>query len=151
MHPGLRKQPRLAVPMARFEASDHNKKSRAFIRMALENFLFRAVRDDSQIFGMGTAEAVIRNLDPNVFDHLSETFLGDLLYEVIRGEERALPEEVRDGLRDVVQKKALQIVDKFMADFGRKPLGDEIKQVSHRHLFDVIAQKEDWFLDQLRG
>jgi len=37
-----------------------------------------------------------------------------------------------------------------MARFGGKPLGDDIKQVSYRHLFDVIAQKEDWFLDQLR-
>jgi len=49
---------------------------------------------------------VIRKLDAGVFDHLSGLFLGDLLYEVIRGEERALPQEVKDGLRSVVQERA---------------------------------------------
>ena len=143
--------PRLASALIRrFEAADGNRKSRAFVRMALENFLLRAVGDDSQTFGSAAAEGVIRKLDAGVFDHLSGLFLGDLLYEVIRGEERALPQEVKDGLRSVVQERADRVVANFMARFGGKPLGDDIKQVSYRHLFDVIAQKEDWFLDQLR-
>jgi hypothetical protein len=142
--------PRLATAlMRRFEAADHNKKSGAFVRMALENVLLRAVGDDSQTFLSATAEGVMRNLDAAVFDHLSALFLGDMLYEVLRGEERALPPRVKNGLRSVVQAKADHIVEDFMTRFGGKPLGDT-KQVSYRHLFDVIAQREDWFLDQLR-
>lgn len=143
--------PRLAAAlMRRFEAADGNRKSRAFVRMALENFLLRAVSDDSQTFGSAAAEGVIRKLDAGVFDHLSGLFLGDLLYEVTRGEERALPEEVKEGLRSVVQERADRVVADFMTRFGGKPLGEDIKQISYRHLFDVIAQKEDWFRDQLR-
>jgi hypothetical protein len=144
--------PRLAAAlMRRFETADRNKKSRAFVRMALENFLLRAVGDDSQTFAMGSAEGVIEHLDAGVFERLSALFLGDLLYEVIRGEERALPPEVKNGLRSVVQGKADRIVDDFITRFGGKSLGDDIKQISYRHLFDVIAQREDWFLDQLRA
>lgn len=143
--------PRLAAAlMHRFEAVDGNKKSRAFVRMALENFLLRAVGDDSQTFASATADSVIRNLDAGVFDRQSALFLGDLLFEVVRGEERALPPEVKNGLRSVVQARADRIINDFMARFGGKSLGDDIKQVSYRHLFDVIAKKEDWFLDQLR-
>ena len=144
--------PRLAAAlMRRFEAAGHNQKSRAFVRMALENVLLRAVGDDSQLFSSATADGVIRNLDAGVFDHLSALFLGDLMYEVIRGEERALPPEVKNGLRSVIQAKADRIVEDLMARFGGKSLGNDINQVSYRHLFDVIAQREDWFLDQLRA
>jgi hypothetical protein len=149
---GSRCLPRLAAAlMQRFQGSNPNSKSRAFIRMAIENILLRAVGDDSHVFNSATAAGVINHLDSGVFDHLAALFLGDLLYEIIRGEERALPAEVKEGLRSVVQEKVDRIVANFMTRFGGKPLGEDIKQVSYSHLFDVIAQQEGWFLDQLRG
>lgn len=143
--------PRLAAAlMRRFESADQNKKSRAFVRIALENFLLRAVGDDSQVFISGSAETVIQRVDGGVFERQSALFLGDLLYEVLRGEERALPPEAKSGLRSIVQERADHIVSDFIARFGGKPLGKDIQQVSYRNLFDVVALKEDWFLDQLR-
>jgi len=143
--------PCLAAALMRcFESADQNKKSRAFVRIALENFLLRAVGDDSQVFTSAAAEEVIEHVDGGVFDRQSALFLGDLLYEVIRGEERALPPEVKSGLRSIVQVRADRVVSDFMTRFGGKPLRNDIQQVSYRHLFDVIALKEDWFFDQLR-
>lgn len=129
--------------------ADRNRKSRAFVRIALENFLLRAVGDDPALLTSATADDVIRAVDAGVFEHASALFLGDLLYEVVRGEERALPAEVKAGLRPVVQQRADRIVADFGERFRGKPLGD-IKQVSHRDLFDVIASQKDWFVDQLR-
>lgn len=137
--------------MRRHEAADRNKKSRAFVRLALENFLLRMVGDNSEVFTSGTAAEVMQHLRPDVFDQLANYFLGDLLYEVIRGEERALPPAIKDGLRDEVQDRARLIVDDFMANFGRRSLGEDIPQASYVNLFDGIARKEDWFLSQLRG
>jgi hypothetical protein len=117
--------------------------------MALENSLLRLVGDDTKLYSSGTAGAVIGSLDPGVFDHLAGLFLGDLLYEVMRGEERALPPQVKQGLRGVVQQKVDRIIDNFETRFRGKPLGN-IPQVSFPHLFDVIAAQEDWFVDQLR-
>jgi hypothetical protein len=131
------------------ETPDRNKKSRAFVRIALENFLLRAVREDPELLMSATAEDVIRAIDAGVFERASALFLGDLLYEVVRGEERALPAEVKAGLRPVVQERADKIVASFQDRFLGKPLGS-IRQVSHRDLFDVIASQKDWFLDQLR-
>jgi len=142
--------PRLAAAfMRRFESLDGNSKSRAFVRLALENFLLRAVGDDAETFMTATGADVVSRLDAGVFDHLSGLFLGDLLYEVVRGEERALPPEVKSGLRSVVQERADRIIRAFEATFRGKKLGD-LDPVSYRDLFDVIAQKEDWFLGQLR-
>jgi hypothetical protein len=109
------------------------------------------VGDDSQVFISASADVVLRKLDRGVFDHLSSLFLGDLLYEVIRGEERALPPQVKDGLRAVVQERVDRIVANFISRFRSESLGEDIKQVSYRHLFDAIARKEDWFQDQLRA
>jgi hypothetical protein len=139
----------VAAIMSRVEAADRNKKSRAFVRMALENFLLRAMGDDPKLLLSATAEEAIKAIDAGVFEHASGLFLGDLLYEVVRGEERALPAEVKAGLRPVVQARADSIVANFEARFRGKPLG-KIEQVSHRDLFDVIASQKDWFLDQLR-
>jgi hypothetical protein len=135
--------------MRRLETADRNMKSRAFVRMALENFLLRAMRDDSRRFVSATGEQVIGAIDRGVFDHLAGLFLGDLLYEVVRGEERALPAEVKTGLRPVVQARADRVVSDFEARFRGKPLKN-IEQVSYRDLFDVMALQKDWFLDQLR-
>jgi hypothetical protein len=138
-----------ATIMGGLETADRNKKSRAFVRMALENFLLRAVGDDPKLLLSATADEVINAADPGVFGRASGLFLGDLLYEVVRGEERALPAEVKAGLRPVVQARAGTIVAAFETRFLGKALGN-IEQVSHRHLFDVIASQKDWFLDQLR-
>jgi hypothetical protein len=144
--------PKLAAElMRRHETADRNQKSRAFVRLALENFLVRMVGDDSEVFTSGTAEEVVQHLKPDVFRQLANYFLGDLLYEVIRGEEKALPPEIKDGLRGEVQDRARHIVDDFMDKFGNRPLGEDIRQASYGNLFDGIARKEDWFLSQLRG
>lgn len=131
------------------ETPDRNKKSRAFVRIALENFLLRAVRDDPELLMSATAVDVIKAIDAGVFARASALFLGDFLYEVVRGEERALPPEVKAGLRPVVQQRADNIVASFQDRFLGKPMGS-ISQVSHRDLFDVIASQKDWFLEQLR-
>ena len=138
-----------AVLLRRFGVDDHNKKSRSFVRMALENFLLRAVGDDSERYLSASAEQVIQHLDRGVFERLSNLFLGDLLYEVVRGEERALPPEVKSGLRSVVQARADRIVSDFETRFRGKRFA-EVQQVSYRHLFDVIRSNEGWFIDQLR-
>jgi hypothetical protein len=117
--------------------------------MALENCLLRAVGDDSERFISANADEVISHFDAGIFNHLAGLFLGDLLYQVVRGEERALPPKVKDSLHGVVQAKADRIVRDFESRFGGKSM-DGIAQVSYGHLFDVIAAREDWFLDQLR-
>jgi hypothetical protein len=139
----------IAALMRRLKAADRNKKSRAFVRMALENFLLRAMRDDSNRLVSATAKDAIGDIDADVFEHLAGLFLGDLLYEVVRGEERALPPEVKTSLRPVVQARADKVVSDFGTRFRGKSL-DTIKQVSYRNLFDVIASQEDWFLEALR-
>ena len=135
--------------MSGLETADRNKKSRAFVRMALENFILRLVGDDPAVLLTSNAQAAIKAADAKIFEHAAGLFLGDLLYEVVRGEERALPSEVKAGLRPVVQAKADEIVADFEARFLGKKL-DKIDQVSHRHLFDVISSQEDWFFDRLR-
>jgi hypothetical protein len=140
---------RLASALMRRSGADLKTRSRAFVRMAIEDFLLRAVREESRRLVSGTAEQVIQHLDAGVFSRRSNLFLGELLYQVVRGEERALPPKVKKGLRGVVQQRADRIISDFESRFGGKPLG-QITQVSYRHLFDVIALKEDWFLDQLR-
>jgi hypothetical protein len=142
--------PRLATAlMRRLEGEDRNKKSRSFVRIALENFLLRSLGDDSQLFLSGSSEQVIRHLNHGVFEHQSSLFLGDLLYEIVRAEERALPPQVKLALRGVVQATADRIVSDFEKRFKGKALGN-IPQISYGHLFDVIGSEEDWFLDQLR-
>jgi hypothetical protein len=138
-----------AALMRALETPDQNKKSRAFVRMALENFLLRAIHDDSKRLVSATAEQVITMIDPGVFERLAGLFLGDLLYEVVRGEERSLPPQVKAGLRPVVQARADRIVSDFERRFHGKPL-DQIKQISYRNLFDVMAARKDWLVDQLR-
>jgi hypothetical protein len=132
------------------KTADQNRKSRSFVRMALENFLLRAMRDDSKRFVSASGEQVVGTIDCGVFEHRAGLFLGDLLYQVVRAEERALPPEVKTGLRAVVQAKADRVVADFETRFRGKPLQD-IEQVSYGNLFDVIALKQNWFLDQLRG
>jgi hypothetical protein len=139
----------VAALMRRLEVEDGNRKSHSFVRMALENFLLRMLGDDPQLLVSASAEQVIEYVDRGVFERQSGLFLGDLLYEVVRAEERALPQEVKSGLRGVVQATADGIVSDFEARFRGKPLG-EIRQVSYRDLFDVIRREEDWFLSQLR-
>jgi hypothetical protein len=139
----------VAAIMARLKTADGNKKSRAFVRMALDNFLLRAIGDNTKRLISATAEEVIRTVDRGVFERASGLFLGDLLYEVVRGEERALPQEVKAGLRPVVQARADRIVSAFETRFHGKPLG-KIALVSHRDLFNVIASEKDWFFGQLR-
>jgi hypothetical protein len=107
------------------------------------------MRDDSKALVSANAEQVIEKIDPGVFEHLAGLFLGDLLYEVVRGEERSLPLEVKAGLRPVVQARADRVVSDFKTRFRGKPL-DKIEQVSYRNLFDVMAAKKDWLIDQLR-
>lgn len=138
-----------AALMRRIGAVDQNKKSRAFVRIALENFLLRAMNDDSKLLVSANADQVIAKINPGVFEHLAGLFFGDLLYEIVRGEERALPLEVRTGLRPVVQARADRVVSDFGTRFRGKPL-DSIEQVSYRNLFDVMAAKKDWLIDQLR-
>jgi len=138
-----------AALMRRVEIGDQNRKSRAFVRMALENFLLRAMHDDSKRLVSANAEQVIGKIDPEVFKRLASLFFGDLLYEVVRGEERSLPPEVKTGLRAVVQAKADRVVSDFELRFRGKPLNG-IKQVSYRNLFDVMVAKKDWLIDQLR-
>jgi hypothetical protein len=139
----------VASVMQRLDASDRNKKSRAFVRMALENFLLRAIGDNPTRLVSATADEAIRAIDAGVFGRAAGLFLGDLLYEVVRGEERALPPEVKASLRPVVQERADRIVADFEVRFRGKKLG-QIEQVSYRDLFDVIASQRDWFVDQLR-
>jgi hypothetical protein len=138
-----------AAVMRRLETPDQNKKSRAFIRMALENFLLRAMHDDSKRLLSAKAEEVIATIDHGVFERLGGLFFGDLLYEVVRGEERSLPPEVKTGLRPVVQARADRVVSDFETRFRGKPLG-QINQVSYQNLFDVMATQKDWLVDQLR-
>jgi hypothetical protein len=141
---------RLSAALIRhLQTPDQNKKSRAFVRMALENFLLRAIHDDSKLLVSATAEQVVAKIDPGVFARLAGLFLGDFLYEVVRGEERSLPPQVKAGLRPVVQVRADRIVSDFETRFRGKPL-DKIKQVSYRNLFDVMAARKDWLVDQLR-
>jgi hypothetical protein len=138
-----------AALMRRPETADQNKKSRAFVRMALENLLLRAMGDDSKRLVSANAEQVIATVDPEVFKRLAGLFFGDLLYEVVRGEERSLPPQVKAGLRPVVQARADRVVSDFETRFRGKSL-DQIKQVSYRNLFDVMAAQKDWLVDQLR-
>jgi hypothetical protein len=139
----------VATIMGGLGTADRNRRSRSFVRMALENFLLRAMRDDPRLLLSATADEAIKAVDAGVFERASGLFLGDLLYEVLRGEERALPAEVKAGLRPVVQARADRIVADFETRFRGKPL-DKIGQVSRRNLFDVIASQKGWFLDQLR-
>jgi hypothetical protein len=142
---------RLAAELTRrHEAKNKNEKSRSSVRMALENLLIRMVGDDTDVFLSGSAADVLAHLQPDVFDQLANEFLGDLLYEVIRTEERALPPEVKGDLRDDAQDRARRIADNFVHEFGGRALGPEVAQASYNNLFDGIALKEDWFLSQLR-
>ena len=50
--------------MRRHSAQDKNEKSRASVRMALENLLVRMVGDDVDIFTTGTAADVLQHLRP---------------------------------------------------------------------------------------
>jgi hypothetical protein len=135
--------------MQGLQTPDQNRKSRAFVRMALENFLLRAIGDSPQRLTTATAAEALAALDANVFEHQAGLFLGDFLYEVLRGEEGALPPEVKEGLRPVVQQRADTVVAAFSARYRGKPLG-AIPQISYRNLFDVIASQQDWFLGELR-
>jgi len=141
---------RLSAALIRqLDTSDQNKKSRAFVRIALENFLLRAMHDDSEQLVSATADQVVANVDHSVFARLANLFFGDLLYEVVRGEERSVPPDVKVGLRVVVQARADKVVSDFETRFRGKPLG-AIPQVSYRSLFDVMAAQKDWLIDQLR-
>jgi hypothetical protein len=136
--------------MHRHDAKNKNEKSRASVRLALENLLIRMVGDDIDVFSSGSAADVLAHLQPQVFDKLANTFLGDLLYEVLHTEERALPPDVKGNLRDDAQGRARKIADNFVREFGGQTLGPEVAQAGYNNLFDGITLKEDWFLSQLR-
>jgi hypothetical protein len=118
-------------------------------RIALENCLLRAVDEELDVFTRGGSTDILRSLNQPAFERLANNFLGDMLYEVLRAEERELPEAVRTSLREVVQERADAVVASFENQFKDRPLGS-IPQISYRHLFDVMAVERDWLVKELR-
>ncbi len=147
----------VAALMRRLEVEDGNRKSHSFVRMALENFLLRMLGDDPQLLVSASAEQVIEHVDRGVFERQSGLFrVGDLLYEVVRAEERALPQEVKSGSAVCRASHSGRSSSPTSKRASRESHFAEIRQVSYRDLFDVIRREEDWsfstsFGDERRG
>jgi hypothetical protein len=118
-------------------------------RIALENCLLRIVSDDPDIFTTGSANDILGAVDPRAFDRLSNNFLGDLLYEILRSEESELPDLSSVVVREIVQAKADNLVGAFESRFKDRP-HEGIPQVSYRYFFDIIKSEPDWFVKELR-
>lgn len=122
---------------------------RSVARTAVENSLLRMVGDDVSTLLKGTAADVIAALNPRQFDELANLFLGDVLHQLLRTEERELPGTAALGLRGVVQERADAVVRSFERRFKDKSYGD-VPQVGYRHLFEIMAAEPDWLVSELR-
>ncbi len=119
-------------------------KAKADCRVAVEDFLMRAVGGRLSVFWKGNAADVLKNVDANAFKSTSGYFLGGLINKVMEREEQALPPDAKASLLTMSQSKADEIIHSFESRFK------DVNQVSYRRLFDVIHDDPAWFVAQLR-
>jgi hypothetical protein len=124
-------------------AEEPSLKVRETIRMCLEDFLVTALGNDIDTYLSGDGNAVVQRLDKKVFDSASGYFLGALIWRVLEREIERLPETSEAQLRNASQRLADQIVGEFEHKF-------KSGQVTHRQIFRVLQDNQEWLVEELR-
>jgi hypothetical protein len=126
-------------------AEQADPKARQVCRIAIDNFLILTVGDEPDVFLKATAQEIIDKIDAKIFASTSSYFLREVIFELVKREESAIPEQIRNDLYELSRYRANDIIDKFENKF-KKPGGN----VTFRSLFRVIKDNSDWFVSVLR-
>lgn len=132
------------VIVERAAVNEPDKRVRQVVQLVLDDFFVRALRGDLSTYIGGNAEAVFARLDPKVFKSTSGYFLGFLLLEMIRKAVERPSSELGDGLREVAQKVADDVVEAFRRTYFQENV------VLYNDLFKVACENRDWFFGELR-
>ena len=122
-----------------------DQRLRAMLRVALDDFLLKALQDDLDAFADGDSKAVMAKLDTRVLKSTSGYFLGFLLGRLLYRETERLAEAAEMDIQGVAQEKADVIIGSFEQKYHDK------NQTTYRDLFSVIRQNPDWFIEKLKS
>lgn len=124
---------------------ESDRRIRETARVCLEDFLITALRNKIDLYFRGTGPQIIAALDPSVFNHTANRFLGWLIFRVVERERERMPALKEPALRQAARNLADGVVDAFKQKFHAKD------QVTYRQLFRVFSENPDWLRQQLRG
>jgi GGDEF domain-containing protein len=130
--------------LEKVSAEQVDPKVRQVCRIALENFLILSVGDDPSVYLKATAQEIINKIDAKIFRSTSSYFLREVIYELVKREESAIPDQIRNDLYELSRYRADDIVSKFENRFKKSG------NVSFRSLFRFINDNSDWFVPLLR-
>jgi len=131
--------------LAMHEQLEADQRLRGMLRVALDDFLLRALRNDIDIFSEADSKAVLKKLDASVFKSTSGYFLGLLLGGLLGRETERLAEAAELDIQEIAQKRA----DLIVASFEQEYCGQN--QVTYRDLFTVIRRNADWFIEKMKS
>jgi GGDEF domain-containing protein len=126
------------------EGEEPNAKVRETARVSLDDFLVTALDNDFDIYLQGNGEAIVSQLNPEIFKSASGYFIGKLVWRVLEREGERLPESEEVQLQEVAQRIADRLVEQFEHKFYARD------QVTHRDIFRVFGENQEWLVQELR-
>ena len=121
-----------------------NEKVRQTAAVCLNEFLVRAVGNDTNLLLRGTAREVISGLSGAAFDSTSAIFLTTLLTGILSRERERIPKASEFKLKSICEGMANRIVANYAAE--RRERGE----VRYRELLEVVANAPDVFIRGMR-
>jgi len=110
--------------------------------------LLAAIGNSDELFLTGDAKAVFAAIKPEVFQSLSGHFLGSVIHRAALPEIPPLQEEEALVVRPAAQLRADFVIHAFERAWLNSQLDG--RQVTHRQLLKIVAEKEEWFEGKLR-
>jgi hypothetical protein len=113
---------------------------------ALQSLFIYSMGDSPSQYGAADANKVFQKVKRKVLvDSRSSYFLRELISEVADRRNAELPSELRSSVHRYSLERADVIIDDFETRFK-----DQDPQGSHNHLFRVIRDNQEWFLNLLK-
>jgi hypothetical protein len=98
-----------------WRAAEPDQRMRDAARETLEEFILRAIGNQTRIYIQGSSAEVAAAIAPDVTRSTSGHFLGALLERLISRERERLPHQQAELLTSVAQKRVDEVIDKLTA------------------------------------